>query len=93
MPRLRWLPAGVLALGLVLTGLLCAWSVRNDTREANAELDRQASAFAAALASRIQSYVDTLPGLRMFGVVQKSPSDAEFLQYVQAISLQKRFPG
>ena len=29
----------------------------------------------------------------MFGVVQKSPSDAEFLQYVQAISLQKRFPG
>jgi PAS domain S-box-containing protein len=91
--RLHWLPAGVLALGLALTGVLCAWSMRNDSREASAELDRQASSFASALASRIQSYVDTLPGLRMFGVVQKSPSDAEFLQYVQAISLQKRFPG
>jgi PAS domain S-box-containing protein len=91
--RVRWLPAGVLVLGLALTGLLCAWSVHTSTREANAELDRQASAFAAALTSRIQSYVDTLPGLRVFGVLQKSPSDAEFLQYVQAISLQKRFPG
>ena len=92
-PRLRWLPAAVLALSLAATGLLCAWSVRHDTREASAELDREASAFTAALAGRIQSYVDTLPGLRMFGVVQKSPSDAEFQQYVQAISLQKRFPG
>jgi CHASE1-domain containing sensor protein len=92
-PRLRWLPAAVLGLTLALTGLLCAWSVQNDTRNASAELNRQATAFATALASRIQSYVDTLPGLRTFGVVQKSPSDAEFLQYVQAISLQKRFPG
>ncbi len=92
-PRLRWLPTAVLALGLALTGLLCAWSLRNTQREANAELDREASAFATAVASRIQAYVDTLPGLRMFGVLQKSPSDAEFLRYVQAISLQQRFPG
>ena len=92
-PRLRWLPADVLVLGLALTGLLCAWLVKTSTREAKSELDRQASAFAAALTSRVQSYVDTLPGLRVFGVLQKSPSDAEFLQYVQAISLQKRFPG
>ena len=92
-PRLRWLPAAVLALSLAFTGLLCAWSVRNNAREAAAELDREASAFATAVSSRIQSYIDTLPGLRMFGVVQKSPSDAEFLQYVQAISLQQRFPG
>ncbi|MDP9097188.1 MAG: PAS domain S-box protein, partial [Pseudomonadota bacterium] len=91
--RLQWLPAAVLALSLAFTGLLCAWSIRNETRDANAQFDREASAFATALANRIQSYVDTLPGLRMFGVVQKSPSDADFLQYVQAISLQKRFPG
>ncbi len=92
-PRLHWLPAAVLALSLVLTSLLCAWSVRNNTREASAELDREASAFATALGSRIQSYVDTLPGLRMFGVLEQSLSDADFLQYVQAISLQQRFPG
>ncbi len=92
-PRLRWLPAAVLALSLALTGLLCAGSVRNNMHEASAELDREASAFAAALASRIQSYVDTLPGLRMFGVVQRPLTDAEFLQYVQEISLQKRFPA
>ena len=92
-PRLRWLPAAVLAISLAFTGLLCGWSVRNNAREASADLDREASAFATALASRIQSYIDTLPGLRMFGVLQKSPTDAEFLQYVQAISLQRRFPG
>ena len=72
-PRLRWLPAAVLALSLAMTGVLCAWSVRNNTREAGDELDREASVFATAIASRIQSYADTLPGLRMFGVVQKSP--------------------
>jgi PAS domain S-box-containing protein len=92
-PRLRWLPAAVLALCLALTGLLCAGSVRNNLREEHAELDQEASAFATAVASRIQSYIDTLPGLRMFGVLQKSPSDAEFLHYVRAISLQQRFPG
>ncbi len=92
-PRLRWLPASVLALSLALTGWLCAWSMRTNAREARAELDRQAEAFAQALASRIQSYIDTLPGLRMFGVLQSSPTDAEFVQYVQAISLQQRYPG
>ena len=91
--RLGWLPALVLVVSLLFTGLLGAWSVRNSTREARAELDREASAFATALASRIQSYIDTLPGLRVFGVLEKTPSDAEFLQYVQAISLQRRFPG
>ena len=91
--RQRWLPLAVLVLGVTLTGLLCVWSVRNALHEARAELDREASAFAIAVASRIQSYIDTLPGLRMLGVVQKSPSDAEFVQYVQAISLQERFPG
>ena len=98
--RLRWLlaagcrlPAAVLALSLALPGLLCAGSVRNNMREAGAKLDREASDFATALASRIQTYVDTLPGLRMFCVLQKPASDAEFLHYVQAILLQKRYPG
>ncbi|MDE2147280.1 MAG: CHASE domain-containing protein, partial [Burkholderiales bacterium] len=92
-PRLRWLPAGVLALSLALTALLCGWSVHKSTDEAGAELDRQASDFATALANRIQSYIDTLPGLRIFGVLQQSPTDAEFLNYVRAISLERRFPG
>ncbi len=91
--RIRWLPGLVLAASLALTATLCAWSLHTSAREARAEQERQAEAFAQALAGRIQSYIDTLPGLRMFGVLQKSPSDAEFLQYVQAISLQRRFPG
>ncbi|MDE2081716.1 MAG: PAS domain S-box protein [Burkholderiales bacterium] len=92
-PRLRWLPAGVLALCLALTGLLCAWSLRDNARDAKAKLDGEAAAFATALDSRIHAYIDTLPGLRMFGVLQSAPSDAEFLRYVQAITLHERFPG
>ena len=92
-PRTRWLPAGVLLLSLVLTALLCSWSWRNHQRAQQAELQRHGEAFAQALSGRIQSYVDTLPGLRVFGVLKSTPSDTEFLRYVDAISLQRRFPG
>jgi PAS domain S-box-containing protein len=93
LPRARWLPAAVLLLSLVLTTLLCQWSLRNVQREQQAGLLRHSEAFAQALSGRIQSYVDTLPGLRVFGVLKTAPSDSEFLRYVDAISLQKRFPG
>ncbi len=90
---MRWLPAAVLVLCLVLSGTLCAWSVRTTAREARTAQERQTEAFAQALSGRIQSYMDTLPGLRVFGALRSAPSDMEFSRYVEAISLQRRFPG
>lgn len=55
--------------------------------------ERQVESFGRALSAQVQSYIDTLPGLRLLGVLKTSPTDAEFQQYVEAISLQRRFPG
>ena len=93
LPIVRWLPAGVAVLCLVLTAALGAWSIRNNAREARADLAGETEVFAQALSSRIQSYTDTLPGLRVFGVLKTTPTDAEFKRYVEAISLERRFPG
>ncbi|MES2718681.1 MAG: CHASE domain-containing protein [Pseudomonadota bacterium] len=93
LPQARWLPACVLVLCLLLTALLAGWSLRTQAQARQASLQSQGETFAQALSSRIQSYVDTLPGLRVFGVLKSAPSDTEFLRYVDAISLQKRFPG
>ena len=89
----RWLPLWVLLVTLALTGALCAWSLRTNAGQARALLERHGDTFAQALGNRVQSYVDTLPGLQTFGVLKNTASDAEFRQYVRAISLHKRFPG
>ena len=93
LTRLHWLAPAVLVLALALTGMLCVWSLRNHAAEADALLERRSEAFALALSSRVQAYIDTLPGLQTFGVLKASVSDAEFAQYVRSISLQSRFPG
>ncbi len=93
LPSVRWLPAAVLVLCLALSAALCVWSIRSNAREARLDLERQTEVFAQALSGRIQSYIDTLPGLRVFGVLKSTPSDTEFQRYVEAISLQRRFPG
>jgi PAS domain S-box-containing protein len=93
LPGMRWLPSGVLIACLALTAVLCSWSLHTATRERRTEQDRLGEAFAQALSARIQSYIDTLPGLRVFGVLRVTPSDLEFKRYVEAISLQQRFPG
>ncbi len=89
----RSLPALVLVAGLTATLALCAWAMRATDVQRDALLARRVAEFSQALSTRIQSYVDTLPGLRVFGVLSKSPTDAEFRRYVEAISLQNRFPG
>lgn len=88
----RWPALLVLLVGLELTSALCAWSVRNDLAERRALFERRADSFVQALGTRVQSYIDTLPGLTVFGVLRRSADDATFLQYVEAISLQRRYP-
>ena len=92
VPR-NWLPAAVLLGGLAITVALFIGSMRLNAIEQRAALSRLAESISHALSGRVQSYLDTLPGLRMFGVLSKSPTDAEFLRYIDAISLHRRFPG
>ncbi|OYV01165.1 MAG: hypothetical protein CFE45_06025, partial [Burkholderiales bacterium PBB5] len=80
-------------LGLAVTATLAAGAYSAKRAERQALLERRAEALRQALTGRIQSYIDTLPGLRVFGVLKTSPNDAEFSQYADAISLQRRFPG
>ncbi len=91
--RLRWLPVWVLGVGLALTAALGAWSYQRESEQRRQALEREAREMARALEHKVQSYLDTLPGLRVYGVLREAPSDAEFLHYVQAISLQERYPG
>jgi PAS domain S-box-containing protein len=91
--RLPWLPAWVLIVGLVLTAALGVWSFQRESDQRRTVLEREAREVARALENKVQSYLDTLPGLRVYGMLQESPTDAEFLHYVQALSLQERYPG
>ncbi len=90
---LRWQVAGVLAAGLLLTAVLATWAQGVASAERRVQLDRRAESFQQALDARVHSYIDTLPGLRVFWVLNKAPSDVEFQRYVEAISLQKSYPG
>ncbi|CAN5212457.1 hypothetical protein BH11PSE10_BH11PSE10_16790 [soil metagenome] len=87
------MPLAALLLSLAATLVLYGWSVRTEIDRREAEVDRLASSFSRELSSRVQSYIDTLPGLRVFAVLSHGASDLEFRQYLEAISLQKRFPG
>ncbi|HNW61771.1 MAG TPA: PAS domain S-box protein [Piscinibacter sp.] len=89
----RWLPLLVLFIGLALTAAFAAWSWQRERSEELARFDRRVDRFAQMLGSLVQSYIDTLPGLRVFDASNANLSDAAFSQYVEAISLQRRFPG
>ena len=90
---LRWLPLWILAVGLALTAALGLWSFQREARQSNLALEREARDLAMALQHQVQAYIDTLPGLRVFGMLRQAPTDAEFRQYVEALSLQDRYPG
>ena len=91
--RWRLLPLAVLLLVMALTACLVAWVASVQRAEDTALLERRVEAFGIALSGRVQAYVDTLPGLSEFGAIRRAATDQEFSQYVQAISLERRFPG
>jgi PAS domain S-box-containing protein len=92
-PPRRWLALAVLAAGLALTAAFAAWSWQRENREHLARFERRADRFSQALVNRVQSYVDTLPGLRAFDAGGGAIDDAAFARYVEALSLERRFPG
>lgn len=92
-PARHRLPLLVLLASLAVTLALYAGAVRNERTQREARLDRLSQTFGSELSSRVQSYIDTLPGLRVFSVLGQWSNDLAFRQYLEAISLQKRFPG
>jgi PAS domain S-box-containing protein len=92
-PPGRWLAPAVLLAGLLLTALFAAWSWQRETAEQQSRFERRVDRFVQVLAGRVQAYTDTLPGLRAFDGSDVVLNDAEFAQYVEAISLPRRFPG
>jgi len=92
-PPRRWLAPAVLVAGLALTAAFAAWSWQRENREHLARFERRADRFSQALVNRVQSYVDTLPGLRAFDAGGGATDDAAFARYVEAVSLQRRYPG
>jgi len=87
------LPLAVLAAGLGATFALAAWSLHVNAVQNRALFERHAETFSRALSNRVQSYVDTIPGLRLTGARGQHLTEAEFTSYVQAVSLAQRFPG
>jgi PAS domain S-box-containing protein len=83
----------ILVLGVAATLGLSGWSHFLHVGQMESELHAAGQQFARELEGRVQSYIDTLPGLRAFALLNPSPDDREFQRYVQAISLQERFPG
>lgn len=92
-PPRRWLAPAVLAAGLALTAAFAAWTWQRENREHLARFERRADRFSQALVNRVQSYIDTLPGLRAFDAGGGATDDAAFARYVEALSLERRFPG
>ncbi len=89
----RWLAPAVLTAGLLVTAAFAVWSWQREADERHSQFERRVDRFVQSLGSRVQSYMDTLPGLRVFDGSDVVLNDAEFAQYVEAISLQRRFPG
>lgn len=89
----RWLVPVVVVLGLAGTAALAAWTVTRNRHERALELQRQAERLHASLESRVQSYIDTLPGLRLAAQAGETLTDRQFKDYVEGISLQSRFPA
>lgn len=92
-PPRRWLALAVLAAGLALTAAIATWSWLRESREHMARFERRAERVTQALGSRVQSYIDTLPGLRALAAAGGLIDDAGFARYVDAISLERRYPG
>ncbi len=90
---LRWLAPAVLAAGLAVTAGLAAWSWQREAAEQKTRFDHEADRVVQALTNRVQTYIDTLPGLRALAANGHGLDDAAFARYVDTLSLERRYPG
>lgn len=87
------IPIGCLLFGLCITVVLYVLSAENEKEKGRTEFLRHSEEFRTALSNRIQSYIDTLPGLKALSSLERRASDARVKRFVSAISLQERFPS
>ena len=87
------IPIASFIFALVITIVLCAWSVEIEKAAGKKEFYRVAEKVKVDLSNQIQMYIDTIPTLKAFAVLEHNPSDARMEQFITAISLRQRFPN
>ena len=87
------IPIASMIVALVLTLVLCVWSVQIEKAAGKKEFYRIAEKVQVDLANQIQMHLDTIPTLKAFAVLEQHPTDARMAEFIEAISLRQRFPN
>ena len=94
-PRISSNPATayvVLAIGVVLSVALAAWTSRVIERESKQKFENATADARAAIDARIHAYANILLGLR--GAFETQPvTRDDFRRYIGSFDLQRRYPG
>ena len=86
-------PTVSVVIALSITFWLCLLSVQQEKLEGRQKFRSISEKFRAELATEIQSYLDTLPTLKAFAVLEPHPSDARIDRFISAVALSNRFPN
>jgi diguanylate cyclase (GGDEF)-like protein len=96
-PRSYWgnklLPAAVLLVGIVLSGIASQSAREETSRDAQTRLDTVAANAAVQVERRFAAYFEVLAGLRALFHTVDNVSRQDFHRYAQALSLKRAFPG
>ena len=87
------LTVSVLTLGCVVTGFTWYYAEHETQQHAVKTFERLAQRSKTLIEGRLQTYFDALRAGRGLFVVRQTTSRAEWRAFVQAIDLQKRYPG
>lgn len=89
----KWLPYGVLLVGLLVTGVEAYRETLTVEAQAKVRFDAAVETTRVSLERRMDRYIDVLRATRALFAASESVTRAEFRTYVGAINLAERYPG
>ncbi|WP_193771155.1 CHASE domain-containing protein [Candidatus Magnetaquicoccus inordinatus] len=90
---LLWLPAVVAVLGLAVTWFWYDFALQGVQRNLQSDFDYQAREIVQRIQQRMVAYEQVLRGVRgLFDILEEVERE-DFRRYVEALQLQKRYPG
>jgi len=96
-PRSHWgnklLPAAVLLVGIVRSGIASQSAREETSRDAQTRLDTVTANAAVQVEGRFAAYFEVLAGLRALFHTVDNVWRQDFHRYAQALSLKRSFPG
>ena len=96
-PRSHWgnklVPAAVLLVGIVRSGIASQSPREETSRDAQTRLDTVTANAAVQVERRFAAYFEVLAGLRALFHTVDNVSRQDFHRYAQALSLKRAFPG